>query len=427
MVHTNYLSNHFQSSIFENTLKDIYYNDSEIIKYQKSRYTDAVKEYEKYFGEGEVEVYSAPGRTEVCGNHTDHQNGQVLAASVNLDAIAIVGINYKNCINIVSKGYSPFFIPLDSFGATPEEEGTTIALVKGILSEFKKHGYKIGSFNAYITSDVLNGAGLSSSAAFETLIGTILSGLYNDMSVSSTDIAKIGQHAENKYFGKPCGLMDQMACATGGFVHIDFKDSSNPIIEKIHFDISDYNYSLCIVDTKGSHADLTNDYAMIPFEMKQIAHLFGKSFLRDVAPDDFYKNLSDAAEKVNSRCLLRAMHFFTENERVQTAASALKENNFTAFLNCIEKSGNSSFKYLQNIYADKDPLNQPVSLALAFSEKLLAGHGVCRVHGGGFAGTIQAFVENNYVFKYKGAVEKIFGKDSCHVLQIRKYGGIKVK
>lgn len=350
----------------------------------------------------------------------------VLAASINLDAIAIVGANDKNTIELVSEGYSPLSINLDDVAVNEAEFGTTSALIKGVIAGMKEHGYKTGPFKAYVTSDVLNGAGLSSSAAFEAIIGTILSGLYNNMEVSPIDIAIIGQYAENVFFGKPCGLMDQMACSVGGFVHIDFKNPANPIVEKVDFDISDKGYSLCIVDTKGSHADLTADYAAIPAEMKEVAAVFGKEFLNDISADEFFRRLPEVFEKVGNRNLLRAMHFFKENARVQKEVDALKADDFEGFLSIVQESGDSSYKYLQNIYSNHDYQNQSISVGIAISENVLGNNGVCRVHGGGFAGTIQAFVKTDFVPEYKEATESIFGKGSCHVLKIRKYGGVKV-
>jgi galactokinase len=286
--------------------------------------------------------------------------------------------------------------------------------------------YQIGGFDAYITSDVLQGSGLSSSAAFEVMIGTILSGLYNNMSINPVIIAQIGQYSENEYFGKPCGLMDQCACSVGGFVNIDFKDNNNPIVNKIDIDFSKYNYSLCIVDVHASHADLTDDYASIPAEMKKVAKVFDKEYLREVNEEEFYNQLSFVREQVNDRAVLRSIHLFEENKRVDQAVQALNNNDFNTFKSIIKQSGDSSYKYLQNIYSATHVDLQAVSLALALSELILKDKGVCRVHGGGFAGTIQVFVENDFVEEYKQSIEKYFGKDSCHVLQIRQEGAIKM-
>lgn len=411
---------------FNSTLADIYYDDSEMIDYQKNRYINALSKYEKFFDDEDVEIYSAPGRTEVGGNHTDHQHGMVLAASINLDAIAIVGKTTENTIELISEGYDPISVSVEDLNVNEKDFGTTSSLIKGVLAGMKKEGYKIGPFKAYITSDVINGAGLSSSAAFEAIIGTIISGMYNNMEVSSIEIAQIGQYAENVFFGKPCGLMDQMACSVGGFVHIDFKNPDLPIVEKVDFDVEKEGYSLCITDTKASHADLTDDYAAIPAEMKEVAQYFNKEFLNEIPADDFYDKIPELYSAVSNRGLLRAIHFFGENARVQKEVDALKNNDFTNFLNLVKESGNSSYKYLQNIYSGKDYKNQPVSVALAVSELVLKDNGVCRVHGGGFAGTIQAFVKNEYVSTYKEQMEKLLGENTCHVLKIRKYGGIKV-
>ena len=299
-------------------------------------------------------------------------------------------------------------------------------LIRGILARFQQLQHKIGGFVGYMTSDVLQGSGLSSSAAFEVMIGTILSGMYNDMKVDPVTIAKIGQYSENVYFGKPCGLMDQCACSVGSLIHIDFKDNENPIVEKINVDFPRFHHSLCIVDVHASHADLTEDYASIPEELKEVDHFFHQEYLRDVDEKEFYEHLTEVREAVNDRAVLRAIHVFKENKRVQQAVQSLKQEDFDTFKTIVKASGESSFKYLQNIYSNHYVGQQAVSLALALSENLLGAHGVCRVHGGGFAGTIQAFVEDDYVEAYKQGIEKYFGEGSCHILKIRKYGGMKV-
>lgn len=416
----------FREKEMNGILADVYGKDAMVLEEQNERYLKALEQYESLFGAEEVEIYSAPGRTEIGGNHTDHQHGMVLAASVNLDTIAIVGKNKKNTVELVSEGYRPLSINLDDLEVDEKAYNTTTALIKGVIVGLKNHGYKVGPFKAYMTSNVLNGAGLSSSAAFETAIGTILSGLYNDMKVSSVEIAIIGQYAENVYFGKPCGLMDQMACSVGSIVHIDFKNPAEPIVEKVEFSLDEQGYNLCIVDTKGSHANLTPDYAAIPAEMKEVAALFGKEVLREVEEDEFYAKLPEIYSKVGNRGILRAHHFFKENARVQQEVNALKEDRFDDFLQVVKASGDSSYKYLQNIYSNHDEQNQSVSVGLAFSEMYLGTNGVCRVHGGGFAGTIQAFVKKEAVSAYKQQIEEIFGEGSCHVLNIRKYGGMKI-
>lgn len=426
MTNSNLLQTQFLNHDFDDRLKDIYGNDEEILTYQLERYNNAIQQYNDLFGTDDVEIYSAPGRTEVCGNHTDHQNGMVLAASINLDAIAIVGKSNHHTIEIKSEGYPLLQFDCNHLDMIASEKETTTALVKGVLSKMKNEGYQIGPFKAYITSDVFSGSGLSSSAAFESLIGTIISGLFNNMSISPVEIAMIGQYAENVYFGKPCGLMDQMACSVGDFVHIDFKNPEKPIVNKIEFDIAEKGYSLCIVDTKGSHANLTDDYAAIPTEMKEIANFFNKEHLSEITKQDFMENLPKIYSKASDRSILRAFHFFNENERVANAARMLSEDNFEAFLSIIKESGTSSYQFLQNVYSNKYEQTQPVPITLAMSEYFLGNHGVCRVHGGGFAGTIQAFVKTDFVPEYKKQIEKILGFGTCHVLKIRKYGGMKV-
>ena len=382
--------------------------------------------FETHYGAGEAELFSAPGRSEVGGNHTDHQHGEVLAASINLDTIGIVRKTEDNQIRIISDDYDEVIISLDDIECKEEEKETTTALIKGVVAGFVERGYKVGGFRAYATSDVLIGAGLSSSAAFEALIGTILSGLYNNMSISAIEIAIIGQYAENVYFGKPCGLMDQMACSVGNLVHIDFKDPKKPEVEKLDFNMSEHGYSLCITDTKGSHADLTDEYAAVPREMKNIAKHFGKEVLRDVDYLGVLKAIPELREKYGDRSVLRALHFFNENERVQKEVNALKNKDISLFLENVKASGDSSFKYLQNVYSGNDIENQNISVALMMSDISLKEEGVSRVHGGGFAGTIQAFVKNEYVESYKILMDNVFGEGSCKDLRIRKYGGIKV-
>ena len=425
MKNTQVLQTELQNQIYRDLLADIYI-DKEKIQYQTIRYINALQEYEKAFGSSEVEIYSAPGRSEIGGNHTDHQHGEVLAASINNDAIAIVKKLEEPVVKIISDGYKLITIPLDDLEKKNSEEGTTASLIRGVLAGTREHGYTIGGFQAYVTSDVLIGAGLSSSAAFETIIGTILSGLYNDMSISAIEIAIIGQFAENIYFGKPCGLMDQMACSVGSLVHIDFANPEKPVVNQVEFDLDGHGYSLCITDTKGSHADLTADYAAIPEEMKKVAVYFGKEVLRDVTKKELFANLDDIRAAVNDRAVLRAIHFTEENERVQKEVSALQADNFTDFLDTVKASGDSSFKYLQNVYTNHDVEHQNVSIALAASDSILGKDGVSRVHGGGFAGTIQAFVKNTTVQEYKHAMDAIFGEGSCNILKIRKYGGMKV-
>lgn len=407
------------------TLLDIYIDEGKI-DYQRQRYINTIEQYISSYGNDDVEIYSAPGRSEVGGNHTDHQHGEVLAASINLDAIAIVHPLEDDVVKIISEGYGLITVNLNDIDMKESEKETTVSLIKGVLFKIKEMGYEIGGFQAYITSDVLIGAGLSSSAAYETLIGTIISGLYNDMSIDPVKIAIIGQFAENVYFGKPCGLMDQMACSVGNLVHIDFANTNDPVVNKVSFDMNKHGYSLCITDTKGSHADLTADYAAVPLEMKKVAAFFGQDVLLGISKEDILNNIEKLREQAGDRGVLRALHFINENERVKNEVNALVSEDIETFLTNVEASGNSSFKYLQNVYSNSDVQHQNVSLALAVSEDFLGASGVCRVHGGGFAGTIQAFVKNDIVTEYQKRMDSVFGKGACNVLKIRKYGGMKV-
>ena len=424
-METRRIISEIENGNYDNLFLDIYV-DEDKISYQKQRYVNAIESYIEEFGEDDVEIYSAPGRSEVGGNHTDHQHGEILAASINLDAIGIVKKTDDMKVSILSKGYTLTTISLENLDMQEEEKETTIALIKGVVAGLANRGYKIGGFKAYITSDLLIGAGLSSSAAYETLIGNIVSGLYNNMSVSAEEIAIIGQFAENVYFGKPCGLMDQMACSVGNMVHVDFADINNPKVEKVTFDLNKYGYSLCITDTKGSHADLTADYAAVPEEMKKVAAFFGKEVLLGLTVDDILENIVKVREQVGDRGVLRALHFIRENERVQKEVSYLSDEDIEGFLKTVVASGNSSYKYLQNVYSNADVQHQNVSLALAISEDFLGDNGVSRVHGGGFAGTIQAFVKNDIVIEYQKIMDKVFGQGACSVLKIRKYCGMKV-
>ncbi len=409
----------------DRTLAELYRVSGEELSRQVERYVKAVESYVSLYGEEEVSVYSAPGRSEIGGNHTDHQHGAVLAAAIDLDTIAVVGKQQANTIEITSEGYRPISVDLGEIDKTGPE-GTTLALVKGVAKGFQDRGFRIESFKAYVTSNVLNGAGLSSSAAFEALIGAVFSGMYNEGEISAVDIAMIGQYAENVYFGKPCGLMDQMACSVGSLVAIDFRDPSKAEMEKITFDIEESGYALCIIDTKGSHADLTDDYAAIPAEMKAVARALGKEVLREVPADEFYANIGSVRETCGDRAVLRAIHFFEENQRAIDEAAALKAGSMETFLKLYAQSAKSSFEYLQNIYSVKNLQNQAVAVALAVSEHILGGNGLSRVHGGGFAGTIQTFVKKEFAEEYKARMEAILGRDTCHMLRIRPCGGIQV-
>ncbi len=422
---TNSIKKDFLDGKYQDLLKDIYV-DQDVLPYQTKRYLEAIEKFEELYGKKEVEIYSAPGRSEVGGNHTDHQCGQVLAAGINLDAIAVAAKTDDDMIHIVSDNLSIKPITLTDLEKKDNEIGTSESLIRGVAYQLHKSGYQVGGFCAFITSDVLIGAGLSSSAAFEVLIGTIISGLYNEMKISPILIAQVSQFAENEYFGKPCGLMDQMASSVGSLVNIDFKNTKEPIVNKVDVDFDKFNHSLCILDTKGNHADLTNEYAYVPQEMNSVAAYFGCSCLREVDEEQFYRELPKIREQTGDRGVLRAIHFFGDHKRVGDEVSALKAGNFDEFKKLIKESGDSSYKYLQNVFANCDVQNQSVSLGLALSERILGKKGACRVHGGGFAGTMQAFVPNEMVIEYKEKIEHYFGEGSCHVLKVRKYGGMKV-
>jgi len=398
--------------------------------YQKDRFGKLLDNFEKIFGKQKVKFFSSPGRTELSGNHTDHNNGSVIAASINLDSIACVSDpTGKQEVEIYSDGFNkPFIVQLNSLEPIEEEIGTTSALIRGIAAGLLKHGFNVGGFKTCITSDVLIGSGLSSSASIEVLIGTIFNYLYNDGKILPEEIAKIGQFAENEFFKKPCGLMDQVACAVGGIVSIDFKDKNNPKIEKINFDFSCHGYSLLVVHTGGSHINLTEDYSAIPNEMREVARALGKEICREVDINYFMQNINKIRSKVGDRAILRAYHFFKENERVRKQIEALNNNDFRTFLKFVNESGNSSFKYLQNIYSNNDIGYQPISLALAMTENFIdnLGEGACRVHGGGFEGTIQAFLPSSSVDEFKKYMTGMFSDFSILNLTIRHTGAVSV-
>lgn len=419
------LKKEIENHYYDECLLDLYVDEAKLEK-QRQRYINAIEQFENLYGEREIEIYSAPGRSEIGGNHTDHQHGKVLAASINLDCIAIVAKREDAIIKIVSDDFDINPITLNDLSVKEEENGTSEALIRGVCHQLKTLGYQIGGFDAYMTSEVLMGAGLSSSAAFEVAIGSILSGLYNEMTIDPVEIAKVGQYAENVYFKKPCGLMDQMASSVGSIIFIDFKNIDQPQIQRLDVDFPTFKHSLCIVDTKGSHADLTDDYAAIPVEMKEVAQVFGQQFLCDISEEDFYANLNKVHAICHDRALLRAIHLFEENKRVEKEVNALNAHDFEAFKKQVQLSGNSSFKYLQNVYSNHDIQNQSIPLGLVLTENFLQDTGVCRVHGGGFAGTIQAFIPDHLVEAYQSYIENFFGQGTCHILKIRKQGGIKV-
>ena len=371
-------------------------------------------------------VFSAPGRTEICGNHTDHQHGCVLAAAVDLETVATVQVNESNLIEIQSEGYPLVTVDLNDLTVREEEKNSTAALIRGVASAFVQRGAKLSGFRAEVRSTVLPGSGLSSSAAFEVLIGTILNELFFEKKLTAIEIAQIGQYAENVYFGKPCGLMDQMASSVGGMVYIDFEDPENPKVQKIDVDLATFGYGLCIIDTGANHADLTDEYAAIPGELAELCQCFGKKYLREIPKAEFVQKISEIRGKVTDRAILRAFHIYRENDRVRQLVEALRWDDIEAFLDLIKESGRSSWMYLQNITPAGAVQHQEVAVALALCETYLKGQGAFRVHGGGFAGTVQAFVPLDMLDSFKASIEEVLGENSCHVLNIRQQGGIRV-
>ena len=372
-------------------------------------------------------LFSAPGRTEIGGNHTDHQHGCVLAAAVNLETVADVTLNGKNVILVQSEGYPVVQVDLSDLTVHDEEKNTTAALIRGVAAAFAERGAKVQGFDAVVKSTVLPGSGLSSSAAFEVLMGTICNELFFDGKLTAVEIAQIGQQAENVYFGKPCGLMDQMASSVGSMVFIDFEDPAQPKIERIPFDMAKAGYALCIIDSGADHADLTDEYAAIPGEMKKVCAFFGKEVLRQIPKATFMEALPGVRKTVSDRAVLRALHIYQENERVVRQVEALKSGDMDAFLNLVKESGRSSWMYLQNITPTGAVVHQEVAVALALCEDLLMGKGAYRVHGGGFAGTVQAFVPLEMLTDFCERIEKVLGAGSCHVLNIRENGGIRIQ
>ena len=397
------------------------------IEENKNRYINAVKGFEKRFGEKEIGVFSAPGRIEISGNHTDHNNGKVLTASINLDSIGVATLNDSNKITIVSEDYDQdFTIELD--GLKCDQDGGTVSLVKGMLEGFQKFGHRIGGFDVYVTSNVIPAAGVSSSASFEMLICAIIDHFYNDGEISKEDYAKIGKYAENHYWNKASGLLDQMASAIGNLITIDFKDESNPIVERVNVDFESSDYGVIVVNTGGGHADLSEEYSSIPEEMKQVANFFGKQVCAEITLSQMLENLKGLREKVSDRAILRAIHFHNENKVVEDQLASLKDNDFDRFLSLITASGQSSWTMLQNCYSISDPHEQGVTLALALTKMFIdkIGKGACRVHGGGFAGTILAIIPKQFVQEYATYMEEHFMNNAIYPMVIRPYGAICV-
>lgn len=371
-----------------------------------------------------IYTFSAPGRTEISGNHTDHQHGCVLAGAVNLETVAKVTLNNSNTIRVASEGYAPVEIDLQDLSVHPDERNSTAALVRGIAAAFAQRGAALQGFDATVTSSVLPGSGLSSSAAFEVLIGTVFNHLFFEKKLSAVEIAQIGQYAENVYFGKPSGLMDQTASSVGGMVFIDFADPAAPVVEKLDFDFAGANHALCIIDSGADHADLTDEYAAVPQEMKAVAGYFGKEVLTQVPQQDFYAALPALRKAFGDRAVLRCIHEYQENDRVRRQVSALKSGDFDTFLKLVTESGFSSYMYLQNVIPAGYVQHQDMAIALALCAQALQGRGAYRVHGGGFAGTVQAFVPLDMLQSFKAQIERTLGEGSCHVLSIRQEGAI---
>ena len=426
-MNTIQMKDHIASGALDEKLAYVYGEGA--VTFQKERYTKAIDEFAKLYGtDREIGLYSVAGRSELSGNHTDHNHGCVVAASIDLDIIAVASKRDDSVIRIKSEGFPEDKVDISVYTSPISEKfGTSESIIAGMCKGFSKDGYNIGGFDAYTTSNVLKGSGLSSSAAFEDMVGNILNYMYNGGEVSNVEIAKLAQYAENEFFGKPCGLMDQVACAVGGIVAIDFADPKQPIIEKVDFDISAKGYNLCIVNTGGNHADLTDDYASVPAEMKAVAAHFGKSVLRELDESELTREIPALREKLGDRAILRALHFFNENKRVAKQKAALMSGDIDAFFSEVIASGRSSFCYLQNVYTTKNLREQGLSLALCLADGYLAGKSAAwRVHGGGFAGTIQAFVPTSDVEGFRALMDGVFGEGKCIVLRIRPVGATRI-
>ena len=410
----------------DNILRPLYAADEDgaALDAARNRAVHVTEAFMERFGNAaRAALFSGPGRTEIGGNHTDHQHGRVLCGSVDLDILACTAPNGTDTVRVVSEGYPLVEVALDSLPPREAEKNTSAALVRGMAARLTELGYKLSGFDAYAVSDVLSGSGLSSSAAYEVLIGTVFNYFFCNNALDAVAIAKAGQYAENVYFGKPCGLMDQMGSAVGGAVAINFADPTDPVVERINYDFSKSGHALCIIDTGSCHADLTDDYALIPKEMGAVAAQFGKKFLRDVPESDFRAALPELRAKCGDRAVLRAMHYYADDARAAAEAQALKDGDFERFLALVNESGLSSAMLLQNIWSPAAPGEQAVSVALAVGRELLGDKGAIRVHGGGFAGTVQAFVPDALIDSFKCGMEAVFGAGKCHILHIRPRGG----
>ncbi len=431
MATTQQLKQQILQGAYDAAFQKLYGADGKVLAAQRARYAETIDGFERVFGIGrEATLYSAPGRTEIGGNHTDHNNGIVMAAAVDLDIIAVVSCTDTGVIRVKSRGFEKIDI-VDTKTLRPvrTEAARSAALVRGVAAGIAQAGGDIGGFDAYTSSNVLGGSGLSSSAAFEVCMGAILRGEYNGddlQKFSQVDIAKIGQYAENVFFEKPCGLLDQTACAVGGAIAIDFKDPQDPKVDAASLDLAAHGFALCISDTKGSHADLTDEYAAIRHEMESVAEALGAHHLRDVPEEDFYAATPRLRKACGDRAVVRACHFYGDCRRARQLCEAVRADDFAQFLRLVIEGGHSSFEYNQNAYSIQAPQVQGIPLALAVSQRILAGRGAWRLQGGGFAGTIQAFVPLDLLDAYRAAIDGVFGEGSCHVLNIRNYGAIRV-
>ena len=408
----------------ERLLTELYGADQ--VEEQRGRYRELLEGYRDKFGDGEVKLFSSPGRTEISGNHTDHNHGKVLAGSINLDCVGVAAVNHSSNVKIVSTTFGQeFTVDLNNLAPSRRKSGTE-DLVKGLLKGFQESGYEVGGFNAYITSNVISAAGVSSSAAFEMLLCSMLNTFFNEGRMDTVAYAHVGKYAENHYWDKASGLLDQMACAVGGLITIDFMEPSDPKVEKIDFDFGSQNHSLIIVQTGRGHADLSADYSAVPSEMKKVAEFFGKDYCSEITEKDVIDNLAEVRKYAGDRSVLRALHFFEENKRVENMVKALKEDRFDVFLENITASGNSSWKWLQNCYTNSNYQEQGITVALALTELFIAdkGRGACRVHGGGFAGVIMAMLPNDLVDEYVEYIEKALGKGNAYRMSIRPHGAI---
>ncbi len=427
MCETKLLREQLANGVFDAEFA-VLYGAATAVEECRARWLSVINGYEREFGSADaMSLFSAPGRSELGGNHTDHQRGRVLATSINLDVIAAVVPNGSGMIRILSEGFPIDVVELAGIDPRPEETGRSSSLIRGIAAKFLSMGYPVTGFDAYTTSNVLKGSGLSSSAAFEVLVGTILNGLFAQGAVDPVTIARIGQYAENVYFGKPCGLEDQMASSVGGVIAIDFAEQDKPVIERVDFDLASCGYTLCIIDSGADHADLTDEYAAIPRELAAVCGCFGKQVLREVPEEQFFAALPRVRAAAGDRAVLRAIHIYEDNHRVSQQTEALSRGDLPRFLRLVNESGLSSWTQLQNVSPTGATLHQEVALGLTLARRLLDGTGACRVHGGGFAGTLQAYVPNERLDDFVAGIEAVLGVGSCHRMSIRPRGGVQLR